>query len=113
MRLDTVWLAPCNVGAAAVGLPPGDAGCIVLVGVCYSFVILFAILVFFSIGVRVAAAPEVLNKILAFLVGRKGLKSLFLLGGDDVGHIGLEPLRVDLIHFLGHLADVLPYVLRG
>src|SRR2546421_703788 len=74
MGLDGIGLAPRNIDAAAVGFPTRNARRIMLVGICDAFVVLLAVFVFFGIGIGIAAAPKILDEILAFLVCRQGIK---------------------------------------
>ncbi len=91
MRFDRIRRTERNVDVAAVGLPPGLAGSIVVVRVLNAPVVLFAELVVGGIGIRIAAQPELLDEGLALLVVAQVLEGLPFLVGDDVGHVLLEP----------------------
>src|SRR5439155_23266248 len=97
MRLDLIRRAKGNVHAAAVGLPSGDAGGEMLVGISDAAVVLFFVFVLFGVGGGIAAQPELLDELVAlFVVGElhEG-RALFI--GDDVAHVLVEPLLVSLL----------------
>ncbi len=86
MRFDRVRRTEGNVDVAAVRLPAGLAGCIVVVGVCDAPVVLFAKLIFGRVGIGIAAQPELLDECFALLVVAQVLECLALFVGDDVGN---------------------------
>src|SRR5215467_6482109 len=71
MRFNFVWLAPDDVDAAAIGLPAGNAGRKALVSVRKAAVVLFLGGVDWRFRIGVAALPEKLRELVAFLVGRE------------------------------------------
>jgi hypothetical protein len=104
--IDGVGLAEGDVDVAAIGLPAGLAGGVVLVGVGDAPIVLFAELVLRRIRIGVAAQPEVLDEGVALLVVAKGLEGLALLVGDDVGDVLFQPGLVGAL-------QLLPYGLLG
>ena len=72
MRFDFVGRAVRDVDAAAIGLPAGDAGSVMLVGVSDAAVVLFLELVLYGVGSGIAAQPELLDELLALFVGVAG-----------------------------------------
>ena len=68
-----------------------------LVGVSDALVIFLAILVFVGVGIGIAAAPKLLDKALALIVGLELLEGLPLLIGDDVSDVLFQPILVSLI----------------
>ena len=84
MRLDRIGFTPRDVDATAVRLPSGNARREVLVRVRDPLVVLLAVLVFFCIRVRVAAAPEVLDEVLALLVRLSSFAFSVPLGGASL-----------------------------
>ncbi len=76
---------------AAVSLPAGLAGRVVLVGVSDAPIMLFAEFVLRRIRIGIAPQPEVFDKGVALLVVRESLEGLALFVGDDVGHILIQP----------------------
>src|SRR5262249_51698886 len=55
VRFDLIRLAEHDIDAPAVGLPPGDAAGVMLVGVGDALVMLFAVFVDVGVGVGIAA----------------------------------------------------------
>ena len=72
---------------------------------------LFAELVLFSVRCGVAAQPELLDKLLAFLVGLEARERLALFIGDDVNDFLVEPLLIGSLEFLTELFLLLPFLL--
>ena len=68
MCVNTVRLAICNVNMAAVRLPSWLAGCKVLVGIRDAGVVFFAKLIVWRIRIRIAAQPELLDKLVPLLI---------------------------------------------
>ena len=83
-----------DVDAAAIRLPSGDTGSVVLVGVSDAAVVLFLELVLDGIGRGIAAQPELLDELLALFVGLQPLEGLALFIGDDVDDVLVQPLLV-------------------
>ena len=73
MRLDLVRRSVRDVDAAAVGLPAGNAGGVMLVGVGDAAVVLFLELVLDGVRRGIAAQPELLDELLALFVGVQAL----------------------------------------
>src|ERR1035438_561416 len=76
-----------DVNAAAVRLPSGDLRREMFVGVGDAAVMFF-------LERRAALNPELLDELLALLVGGESLERGALLVGDDVGHILGEPFPI-------------------
>ena len=74
-----------------------------LVGVGDAAVVLFLELVFDGVRRGVAAQPELLDELLALVVGLQVLEGGPLLVGDDVGHVLVEPLAVGRLQLLFEL----------
>src|SRR5437763_14696742 len=96
MRINLVGGPIHDVNAAAVALPAGDAGGEVLVGVGDAAVVLFFVFVFDGVGRGIAAQPELLDEVIAFLVVGKLLEGGALFVGDDPAHALVEPVLVRL-----------------
>ena len=64
------------------------------VGVGNSLVVLLAVLVLFGIGIRIAAAPEILDEVFTLFVRRQREESALLIFGDDVIDVRIEPTLV-------------------
>src|SRR5208283_6023867 len=85
-----------DVHPAAVGLPAGDAGGIMLVGICDAPVMLFFKFVLVGVGSGVAALPERLDELVAlFVVGELHEGATFVVGNDPA-HVLVQPLAVCL-----------------
>ena len=108
MRFDFVGRAEGDVDAAAVRLPAGDAGGVPLVGVGDAAVVLFLVLVFLRVRRGIAAQPELLDELLALLVGGQALEGLALFVGDDVDDVFVQPLAVRSFQLLAELLFALP-----
>ncbi len=94
MGIDFIGRPKHDVHVAAVGLPSGDAGGEVLVGVGDAAVVFFLKLVFFGVGGGIAALPEGLNELVAlFVVGELHERGFFFVA-DDPANIFVEPLAV-------------------
>src|SRR6185437_10641154 len=91
MRIDLIRRAVLDINHSAVGFPAGNTGSIMVVRVSDTAVDFLFVLVFFRVGCRIAALPEVLNELFAFFVGLQMLESLALLIGDDVGNVFVQP----------------------
>ena len=74
-----------------------------LVGIGDAAVVFFFIGIIHRIGIGIAALPELLDEVLAFLVGLQ-LQESFALGvRDDIGHVLAQPLLVGRGKFLQDL----------
>ena len=100
MGLNFIGLAEDDVDAAAIGLPSGNAGGEMLVGIGNALVVLFFIFVLFGVGRGIAALPEGFNEVVALLVVGELLEGGALFVGDDVGDVLGQPLLVGLAQFL-------------
>ena len=69
VRFDLIWLAKHDVDPAPIGLPSRDTAGVLLVGIGDPLVILLAVLVDIRVGIRIAAQPELLDELLALVVG--------------------------------------------
>ena len=94
MRIDFIGLAENDVHASAIGFPARNARREMLVGVGDALVVLFFIFVLFGVGSGIAALPEGLDKIVAFLVVRELLEGGALFVGDDPDDVLFQPLLV-------------------
>src|ERR1700680_3569269 len=113
MGIDFIGLAEDDVHASAIGFPPRDACREVLVGVGDSLVVLFLIFVLFGVGRGIAALPEGLDKVVAFLVVRELPESCAFLVGDDPDYVLVQPFLVGLAQFLFEGTLVLLLLLLG
>src|SRR5438270_157558 len=111
MGFSLVGFAIHNPNAATVGLPPGNTGSEMLVGVSDALVIFLAILVFVGVGIGIAPPPKLLDKALALIVGLELLEGLPLFIGDDVSDILFQPILVSLIQFRLDVASLLRWIL--
>jgi hypothetical protein len=100
MRFVFIRRAEGDVDPPAVGLPSRNAGGEALVGVGDAPVVLFFKLVFLRIRRRIAPQPELLDELLALLVGRKAPERRALFVGDDVEHVLVQPLFVRAFQLL-------------
>src|SRR5258708_3194745 len=94
MRLDLVGRTMLDVNAAAIGFPSTNSRGKPFIGVRDAAVVLFLIFVLFGVGSRVAAKPELLDKLLALLVVGKTRESCALVVCDDIRHIAVDPIQV-------------------
>src|ERR1019366_1707900 len=85
-----------DVHPAAIGLPTGDAGRVVLVGIRDTPVVLFFKLVLFGVGRGIAALPEGLNELVALFVVRELHEGGFFFVGDNPAHVLVQPLPISL-----------------
>ena len=67
-----------------------------LVGIGYAPVVFFLEFVLRSVGGRVAAQPEILNKYVALLVVGELLESLLFFGSNNVANVFIQPFLVGL-----------------
>ena len=111
MRFHRIRLAPGNVCTAAVCFPTWNSRCVVLVCICDSLVILLAIFVFFRVRIRIAAAPEIFDKVLALFIGRQRIERPLLFLRDDIGHVRIAPFLVGFLDLANHLAGLCRRVL--
>ena len=65
-----------------------------LIGIRNPAIMLFFESIFGSIGIRIPALPELLNELLALLVGLEVHESATFLGGNDVDDVFVQPLLV-------------------
>src|SRR5205823_8108109 len=100
MRVDIVRLAKRDVDVAAIRSPPRLACGEMLVGIRDARVMLFAIFILRGIRIWIPPQPEVLNKLVAFLVVAQALERLHLLVGDDPPHVLIDPLLVHALQLL-------------
>src|SRR5262249_47628740 len=100
VRFDLIRLAEHDIDAPAVGLPPGDAAGVMLVGVGDALVMLFAVFVDVGVGVGIAAVPESFDELLALLVGLERVEDLALLIGDDPADVFVYPAFVKALGLL-------------
>src|SRR5437588_11305312 len=112
MRFRLVGFAPHDIDAAAIGLPSGNAGSEMLVGVSDALLIFLAILVFVGVGIGIAPPPKLLDKALALIVGLELLEGLPLFIGDYVSDVLFQPILVSLIQFGLDVARLLRWI-RG
>src|SRR5690348_18452569 len=96
MRFHLISGTVHDVNAAAVGLPAGNAGGKMLVGVGDAPVDLVLVRIVNAVGSGVAALPELLDELIALLVVAQLEKSFALLVGDDPAHVLIEPFLVGL-----------------
>ena len=94
MIVDFVGRPVGDINAAAVGLPSGNTGSVVLVGVGDAAVVLFLELVFDGVRAGIAAQPEVLDEALALLIGLQPHEGGPFLVGDDVDDVLVQPLAI-------------------
>src|SRR5438552_14141192 len=114
MRIDFIGLAENDIDTAAIGLPSGNAGREMLIGVRNALVMLFLIFVRFGVRSGVAALPEGLDEIVAFFVVGELPESRALLVCDDPDHVLIEPFLIGLAQFLFEGALILlPLFLVG
>src|SRR5579875_901534 len=90
VRVDAVGRSEGDINVAAVGLPAGLAGGVVLV----------AIGVLRRIGIGIAARPELLEEGVALFVVAEREKRLALLVGDDIGNLLVQPGLVGSLQLL-------------
>src|ERR1019366_7652369 len=113
MGLDLIRRPKHNVSPAAVGLPTGNSGRVVLVGICYTPVVLFFELVLFCIWRGIAALPEGLDELVALFVVRELHEGGSFLVGDNPAHVLVQPLLVSLAQLnLERLGVGLPLFFR-
>src|SRR5437660_12895579 len=111
MRFRLVGFAPHDIDAAAIGLPSGNTGSEMLVGVGDALVIFLAILVFVGVGIGIAPPPKLFDKALALVVSLELLEGLPLFIGDDVSDVLFQPILVSLIQFGLDVARLLRWIL--
>src|SRR5574341_1204913 len=71
-----------------------------LVGVGDALVILFAVFVDVSVGIGIAAEPELFDELFALVIGLQRLEGFALLVGDDPAHVFVEPAFVNALDLL-------------
>ena len=88
-----------------------------LVGIGDSFVIFFAVFVFFRVRIGVAATPEIFDEILALFVRHQSIKSPFFLFCNDVSNVVVDPffislfeLWLDVTNLIGNILAWLVFV---
>ena len=112
-EFDFVGRAEGDVDAAAVGLPAGNARGVMLVGVGDAAVVLFLELVLDGVRRGVAAQPELLDELLALVVGLEALEGRPLLIRDDVGDVFVEPLPIRRFQLFLELCFLLLFLFVG
>ena len=113
MRVDLVGRPPRDVNAAAVGPPAWDAGGKVFVSVRNTPVVLFLVFILRCVRSRVAAQPELLDKLIALFVIRKLLERRQFLRRDDVANVFVKPLLVGRTQLLLGGLGICLFLLRG
>src|SRR5688572_21541570 len=108
MGLYRIRLTPLDIDAPAVGFPARDAGCKLLVGVGDAFVIFLAVFVLLGVGIRIAAAPKILDKILALFVRLKGHERALFVLRDDIGDVIVQPALVGLLDLNLYIDGLVP-----
>ena len=83
-----------DVDPAAIGLPAGDGGREMVVGIRDAPVVFLFEFVFRRAGSGIAAQPELFDEVLALRVGLQAFECRALFVGDDVGDVLGEPLVV-------------------
>src|SRR2546428_6874149 len=111
MAFGLVRFAPGDINAAAIGLPTGNARCVMLVGISDALVVLLTKLVFISIRIGIATAPELFDETFALVVGFELLERLALFVSDDVRDVLVQPILVSLFQFRLDVARLLRRVL--
>ena len=111
MRFDFVGRAVYNIDAAAIGLPSRDTRREMLVGVGDAAVMLFLEFVFFGVRSGIAAQPELLDELLALLVGAQRFERLRSSSRDDVDHVLIQPLLLGRFQFFPELGFLLLFLL--
>src|SRR5712691_11582250 len=111
MAFGLVWFAPGDVDAAAISLPAGNARGVMLVGIGDTLVVLLTKLVFISIRIGIATAPELFDETFALVVGFELLERLALLLSDDVRDVLVQPIFVSLFQFRLYIARLFRRVL--
>src|SRR6266850_2056729 len=111
MGLNFIRFSPHDVSAAAISLPAGNAGSVMLIGIGDALVVLLAIFVFVGVRIGIAPAPEFFDEALALVVGFQLPESFSLFVGDDVGDVFVQPVFVSLLKFRLYIAWLLGGVL--
>src|ERR1700722_17389266 len=78
----------------AICSPARLAGGEVLVRIRDAGIMLFAVFVLWGVRIWVAAEPELLDELVAFLIVAQALERLHLLVSDDPAHVLIDPLLV-------------------
>ena len=94
MRFDLVGRSPDDVDPAAICLPSGYSRSEMLVRVGDPAVMFLFEFVLRRVGRRIATQPELLDELLAFLVGLQAQERGPFVGRDDVDHVLVQPLLV-------------------
>ena len=92
MRVVLVRRAELDIDLAAVGFPAGNARSEAVIGPRDAAIVLFLELVFFGVGCRIAAQPELLDEGLLFIVGLQPLERRPLFVADDPADFLVQPL---------------------
>src|SRR5712692_4341777 len=103
MRFDFVGLAVFQINAATIGFVSGHAGSEMLVHVGDALVIRFAVLVLFSVGIRIATMPKVADELLAFFISSQLLPRIQFISRDDRLNVS-GPISKSLIGLQSDLA---------
>src|SRR5689334_15133238 len=113
MRFHLISGTVHDVNAAAVGLPAGNAGGKMLVGVGDAPVDLVLVRIVNAVRSGVAALPELLDELIALFVVAQFEKSFALLVGNDPAHVLIEPFLVSLAQLNVQRLFVLLALLRA
>src|SRR5690242_10298346 len=97
MRIDGIWRPIHDVHASAISLPSRDTRWKMLVGVLDPAVMLIFVFVLRSVRSRIAAEPELLDKLVFFLVVGELLERCSFFVGDDPANVLVHPLAVDFL----------------
>src|SRR6266404_3030638 len=111
MAFGFVRFAPGYVDAATISLPTGNAGRIMFVGIGDALVVLLTKLVFISVWIGIAPAPELFDETLTLVVGFELLERLALFISDDVRDVLVQPILVSLFQFRLHVVRLFRRVL--
>src|SRR5262249_9691673 len=85
-----------DVDLPAIGAPTRDARRKVLVRVGDAAVVFFFVFVFDRVGRWIATQPEMLDEVVALLVGGEAVEGGQLFRRDDPPHVFVETILVDL-----------------
>src|SRR5229473_3230769 len=102
MRFDAVGLAVFQINAAAIGFVSGRSGREMFVYISEALVIRFAVLVLLSVGIGIAAMPDVGDELFAFGIGAQFLPGVQLIGRKDRLNVS-NPVGESLIRLLLNL----------
>src|ERR1700681_3312671 len=83
MRFDIVGLAELQIDPSTIGLYSTDARAEMLVRISDAFVIGFAVLIHFSIRIRITQMPELSDELLTLFISPQFVPRVLLFGTDD------------------------------